>query len=147
MADWKKICCAVDFSDPSRAAMETGADLSRRLEADLTLLYVYDAHAPSPEILLEKYEHAAPEFEAQLKAFKAAAERIAGRPIRTVALTGSAPAEIVRFAHDGAFDLLVLSTHGRTGLARVVLGSVAEHVVREATCPVLVVHLAPTRAA
>jgi len=139
MADFKRICSAIDFSEPSRIAMETGAELARRLDGDLTLLYVYEAHAPSPEILLSRLEHASSEIEEQLRTWKTEAERKAGRPVRTVTLTGATATEIVRFARDGAFDLVVLATHGRTGLARVVLGSVAEHVVREASCPVLVV--------
>jgi len=142
MADWKRMCCAVDFSEPSRLAMERAADLARRLAAELTLLHVYDSHAPSPEILLERLEEASPEIEAQLSAWRIEAERIAGHEVRTVVLTGPAATEIVRFARDGGCDLIVVATHGRTGLARIVLGSVAEHVVRESSSPVLVVHRA-----
>jgi nucleotide-binding universal stress UspA family protein len=43
MADWKKICCTIDFSGPSRFAMEKAADLAKRLQADLTLLHVNEA--------------------------------------------------------------------------------------------------------
>ena len=147
MADWKKICCAVDFSEPSRRAMERAADLSRRLAAELTLLHVFDAHAPSPEILLARFEESSPEIEAQLSAWRIEAERTTGHEARTIVLTGPASSEIVRFARDGGFDLVVVATHGRTGLARMVLGSVAEHVVRESSCPVLVVHLPGTAVA
>jgi nucleotide-binding universal stress UspA family protein len=136
---WKRICCAVDFSEPSRHAMAEAADLARRLAADLTLLHVYETHAPSPEVLLARYEQAAPELEGKLRTWQGEAERLATRPVRTVMFTGGAAAEILRFAGEGAFDLIVLATHGRTGLPRVVLGSVAERVVREAQCTVLVV--------
>lgn len=146
MAEWKKICCAIDFSEPSHLAMEEAASLARRFEAELTLLHVYEERAVSPEILLAKYEQAAPELEKKVGGFQREAEQIAGRPVRTVLLTGSAAAtEIGRFVREGSFDLAVMATHGRTGLARVVLGSVAERVVREAECSVLVVRgrLAP----
>jgi nucleotide-binding universal stress UspA family protein len=139
MADWKKICCAVDFSDPSRAAMEEACALARRTGAELTLLHVWDPHAPSPEVLLAKLEQAGPELEARLASWARDAGARMGGSARTVLLTGPAAGEIVRFARDGGVDLVVMATHGRSGLARVLLGSVAEHVVREASCSVLVV--------
>lgn len=139
MGEWKKICCAIDFSDPSRIAMQEAAALARRLEADWTLLHVYDAHAASAEILLSRFEQALPEVEGKMGEWQQEGERIAGRPARTVILTGSAAAEILKFAREGSFDLLVLATRGRTGLTRLLLGSVAERVVRESECSVLVV--------
>ena len=139
MADWKKICCAIDFSEPSRHTMEEACALARRLGGELTLLHVYDLHAPSPELLLSKLERASPEMEARLASWGHDAEGLVGQRVRTVLLTGPATGEIVRFARDGGFDLVVMGTHGRSGLARALLGSVAEHVVREASCPVLVV--------
>lgn len=139
MDDWKKICCAIDFSDPSLIAMQRGAALAGRLEAELILLYVHEAHAASAEILLSRFEHALPEVESKMRTWQREAERIAGRPTRSMILAGNAAAEIVRLSCEGSFDLLVLGTRGRTGLTRLVLGSVAERVVREAECAVLVV--------
>ncbi len=139
MAEWKKICCAIDFSEPSRFAMKEAADLARRLQADLTLLHVYEARAPSPEILLSKFEQAAAEMESKMATWQGEAERIAGRPVRSMVLTGSAANEILRFVGEGSFDLVVTATHGHTGLKHLVLGSVAERVVRQAHCAVLVV--------
>jgi nucleotide-binding universal stress UspA family protein len=60
-------------------------------------------------------------------------------PVNTILRAGPAAAEIVRAARDFGSDLIVLSTNGHTGLARVILGSTAEQVVRLAPCPVLVV--------
>ena len=54
---------------------------------------------------------------------------------------------IVRYARDNAFDLIVMGTHGRSGIAHLVKGSVAEEVIRGATCPVMTVHLAHEQAA
>lgn len=140
---WKKLCCAVDLSEPSRAALEQSADLARQLGAELTLLHVYEPHAPSPELLLQRLEEASPDLERQLEGWRARAEAQAGRAVRVVLLTGNPAPEIVRFAAAGGFDLVVLATHGRTGLARVLMGSVAEHVVRHAHGPVLVVRRPP----
>jgi nucleotide-binding universal stress UspA family protein len=139
MADWKKICCAVDFSEPSRLAMQEAADLARRLQAELTLLHVYEPRAPSPELLLEKLEEATAHLEREMGRLQVEAGEIAGRQVRTIILTGNVIAEILRYVRDGGFDLVVTATHGRTGLKRVLLGSVAERVVREAGCPVLVI--------
>lgn len=140
MADWKKICCALDFSASSRIVLEKATGLARCLQAELTLVHVYQAHAPSPEIELEKFERATLELERKMAGYQQEAERVVGAPVRTIVLADGAPAgEIVRFARDGGFDLIVMGTHGDTGLTRVVLGSVADRVVREAACPVLVV--------
>jgi nucleotide-binding universal stress UspA family protein len=143
MAHWKKVCCAVDFSEMSRVTMEEAADVARRYEAELTLLHVFDtrpiAQDVAPDLVLEKFEKAGPELERMLGAWAAQAARISGGEVRSALLTGFPATEIVRFARDGHYDLVVMGTHGRTGLSRLVLGSVAEHTVRDAHCPVLVV--------
>jgi nucleotide-binding universal stress UspA family protein len=65
--------------------------------------------------------------------------------VDTTLLHGSTASAILRYAHDGGHDLIVMGTHGRTGLRRAMLGSVAATVVRKSTCPVLTVR-APVRA-
>jgi universal stress protein A len=142
MAEWKKICCAVDLSESSRAAMEEAADLARRFQAELTVLHVYEVPSAvekrmeastSPAV-----EQAVLERQRVLDTWRANAERIAGRPVCSSVVPGHAALEITGFVRDGGFDLLVVGTHGRHGLERLVLGSVAERLVREVTCPVLV---------
>ena len=143
MSDWKRVCCAVDFSDPSKLALNEAAEPTRRAEGDLTILHVHvaspavagDLLQPAPEIFGLEEE----ELERELAACRAEAERILGRPVRTALVAGNAAAEIVRFARREPLDLLVLATHGRTGLGRLIMGSVAERVVRNAPCAVLVV--------
>ena len=116
MADWKKICCAIDFSDQSRFAMGEAADLSRRFAAELALLHVWEVHAVSSEILLSKFERAGARLEEDMRRFASEAQRMVGRAVRTVILAGTAAPEIVRFARGGSFDLVVMATHSRTGL-------------------------------
>jgi nucleotide-binding universal stress UspA family protein len=144
MAEWKKICCAIDFSGPSRFALEKAADLTKRLQSDLTLLHVNEAAAvvgsdetgvSAPTLL----EEAAREIRPKMEAWHRQAEQLVGRPVRTNVVAGSAADEILRFLREGSFDLLVMGTHGRTGLAHFVVGSVAEQVQRHAEIPVLVV--------
>ncbi len=69
------------------------------------------------------------------------AARQADVRMRVVVLRGSPAQEIISFSRKGGFDMIVMGTHGRTGLRRVLMGSVAEAVVRRAQCPVLTIHL------
>ncbi len=144
-ADWKRICCPIDFSDASRAAMEVAADLARRCGAELVLLHAYPVPGytfpdgsvvASPKMMQELAEQA----EHHLAAGRIDAERIVGAPrVATEKAVGEPAAEIVAYAKGAGIDLLVLGTHGRTGIEHALMGSVAERVVRRARCPVLTV--------
>ncbi len=143
MSGWNDICCAIDFSEHSRSAFERALDLAARLDAGLTLLHVAAPSFPGADVVFPRAEPPAsladgPIF-ARLDAWREEAERALGRGVRVELLTGNPAREIARFSHHGV-DLLVVGTRGPTGLGRLLLGSVAERVVRDATCPVLVVH-------
>jgi nucleotide-binding universal stress UspA family protein len=144
MAEWKRFCCPIDFSEPSRLAMEEAAELTRRFDGALELLHVHPL--PPPTVAIE----AAPVFPTALEPeiselrdtlapWVEEAARIAGRPVDSTVVPGSPADEIVRFARERAIDVVVLGTHGRQGLARLLLGSVAERVAREAPCPVILI--------
>ena len=142
MASWTSICCPVDFSETSRVALEEAAELSRRFEARLTLLHVFEPPGASAELMVsppEFFDQTMKELERKLDLWKAEAERHGAKPVRAQVATGAPATEIVRFAATAGCDLVVMGTHGRRGLPHLVLGSVAERVVREAACPVLVV--------
>lgn len=143
MTEWRRICCAVDFSDPSRFAMEEAADLARTFHGQLTLVHVEE---PRPVMPIDVIVPAASAFEAPsvdvarcVTAWRVEASARAGSPVKSAVRVGAPAEEILRFARDEAMDLLVVGTHGRTGLKHLVLGSVAERIVRQAPCPVLVV--------
>jgi nucleotide-binding universal stress UspA family protein len=142
MPDWNSICCAVDFSEPSRLAMEQASELARRFGADLTLVYVHEPpRAAATDFIAAPVGVAAEagvEIERTMEGWRSDAEGLAGRAVRSSILMGTPAAEIAHFAEAHGCDLVVLATHGRTGLKRLVLGSVAEQVVRQAPCPVLV---------
>jgi universal stress protein A len=144
MINWKKICCPVDFADPSRVAMEQAAEVAKRFEGELTLVHVVVPPPPAAsDVLVSSRGLAgagAMNDEATLARWREDAERRSGRPARSHLLSGDPAAQIVRYAREEHCDLLVVGTHGRTGIRRLVLGSVAERVVRESECPVLVVH-------
>jgi nucleotide-binding universal stress UspA family protein len=143
-ADWKRICCPIDFSDASRAAMEVAADLARRTGAELVLLHAYPipgytfpdgSVVASPKMMQDLADQA----ERHLEEWRAAAAAIVGPRVATEKAVGEPAAEIVSFARSAGVDLIVVGTHGRTGLQHALLGSVAERVVRRAHCQVLTV--------
>jgi nucleotide-binding universal stress UspA family protein len=140
---WKKICCAVDFSEPSWIAMEHAADLAGRLRADLTLVHVRPPAPPAAtDVLVSSRgvaEVEARQAEETLEVWRADAEARAALPVRARVLLGDPALEIARFAADEGTDLVVLGTHGRSGFSRLLLGSVAERVLRHAPVPVLVI--------
>jgi nucleotide-binding universal stress UspA family protein len=143
MNGWSKICCAIDFSESSRLALEQAADLAARSGAELTLVHV---HVPIPHAALdvltgapEGASAAAQELEKLLSQWRADAERLSGRAARVALRSGDPADQLVKFARESGSDLVVVGTHGRRGLRRLVLGSVAERVLRTAPCPVLAV--------
>lgn len=140
MAAWKQIGCAVDFSAHSWAALERAIDLARRLEAQLLLVHVIPpaqaGPVPGPGRTLGMAEQW---IAAKLDDWRATAERALGREVQARLFTGSPAPELLRFAAGGV-DLLVVGTRGPTGLGRLLIGSVAERVARDARCPVMIVH-------
>lgn len=142
MAARMKICCAVDFSEASRFAMVEAADLARRYDAELELLHVHEVPVSAAADLLVPpralFELVAVDLERDIAAWRADAERRVGRPVHGKVLAGTPATEILGHAREACVDLLVVGTHGRTGLKHLVLGSVAERVVRQAPCTVVV---------
>ncbi len=141
MPYWERICCAVDFSDVSRLALDQSAFLARTFGAALTLLHVYEE--PAPGWSDQTPSQARRAAEDTLASWRAQAEFLADRPVQMAMIEGSPGREIVRFAREGGYDTIVLGSCGRTGLKQKMLGSVAEYVVRSAHCPVLAVRRLP----
>ncbi len=140
--NWKKLCCPVDFSPNSESTLRVAAALARELGADLTLLHVRTIPGSSiPEGLLEPTAESAGDVsgpaDRQLAPWKAMAETLGAARVESATSIGDPAQEITTFARRGGFDAIVIGTHGRTGLKHMVLGSVAENVVRTAPCVVL----------
>ena len=143
----KKILCAVDFSEPSRKALRAAMDLASRFDCELTLLHVYQMPGyafpegvvmAGPEVLNELVGR----IDKVLGEWKKECEDRGLTNVKTETAMGIAHVEIVRIAAEGSYDMLVIGTHGRTGLKHALLGSIAERVIRTAPCPVLTVRLA-----
>ena len=141
----KDILVATDFSAPSDAALTYGRELARTFSATLHLVHVatpvssvvYGAEGFSASIpeLQEDLDAAA---RAQLQDLVKEGDR--GVPTRCVVLSAVSPAAaIVDYASRERIDLIVTGTNGRGGVAHLLMGSVAERVVRTAPCPVLTV--------
>jgi len=132
----KKILVPVDFSGCSKKALQYSIALARQFGAELTLLHVVQPYPPMPEmgpIDAESVQDAHEELAAFQRTIGDAANS------KTMVRTGAPHVEIIDTAKEEDIDLIVISTHGRTGLEHVLLGSTAEKVVRHAVCPVLTV--------
>ena len=130
----------MDFSDPARIALEEAAGLAGRLGSQLLLIHVVEGVAGGSEAVFAPppAHHPAENAPAQLEAWALEAGRLGPISVRTATARGRAATEIARIAGEEDLDLLVLGSHGRTGVRRLVLGSVSEETVRIAPCPVLV---------
>lgn len=143
---FEKILVPTDFSPHAEEAVRFAAELSRAFDAPLTLVHVYDV---TPYVLPEtvpmydtfQVGQLREEFQRQLGAARQLAEQRGARQVEARLLQGSPFAEIARFAEEQRFGLIVMGTHGRTGLAHLLLGSVAEKVLRNSPCPVVTVPL------
>lgn len=139
-----KILVPTDFSPASEPALDLAIELARTAGAALTLLHVYN---PAPYEIPEgmpvasilNVDSVIAEFRKQLDGAKAKAEKAGVARVDTLLVQGIAYAEIVHVAEQRGCGLIVMGTHGRTGFAHMLLGSVAEKVVRKATCAVVTV--------
>ena len=141
-----KILVPTDFSESADAALAYAKTLAGSLGASLHLLHVFtDPSGPAlymPEVYVpvpaEVRERALENARARLGERLDANEETRFRGTRAI-VTGLTAKQIVTYAADHGMTLIVMGTHGRGGVAHLLLGSVAEHVVRTAPCPVLTV--------
>jgi nucleotide-binding universal stress UspA family protein len=147
MLRFKKILCPTDFSDPSHEGLRLANEIGSEMMAELYLVHVLEPipAAPVPEF----YTAAAFDIGGYDKELEVAAKKhllelvdkhiSKEMKIQTIVARGNAAGEIVRVAKEKKIDLIVISTHGRTGWRHLMFGSVAEKVVRLAPIPVLTV--------
>ncbi len=139
----KKILCPVDFSGPCNLAINYAKELALLFDASLYLLHVVDyrhgdGHYIIPQLISkETAERMDKEVEEILNSIAKKIEKVP--KIKTEVREGKAFVEIIKTARENNIDLIIMASHGRTGLPHVLIGSVAERVVRKAHCPVLIV--------
>jgi nucleotide-binding universal stress UspA family protein len=147
MLNLKKILYPTDFSEYSLTALPYVVGLTQQNDAELYCLHVVEM--PQEEYLLGEYTlplnvpHV-PEDKI-LRTARTRLERFVAENLSEIekvtsrVLVGTPFVEIIRYARDQSIDLIVMGTHGRSALASMLLGSVAEKVVRKAPCPVLTI--------
>jgi nucleotide-binding universal stress UspA family protein len=144
MMSFQKILVAIDEDPVAAHAAEVGMDLARHLNAQVALIYVIDptlildpeAGIGADDLVLKARQDAArivADFRARLQAD---ARSLGFTPL------GSPGSEIVKAAQEWHADVIVIGSHGRRGVTRALVGSVAEGVMRHAPCPVMVVRAA-----
>lgn len=143
----KKVLVATDFSAPSETAVNYARAMARAFGAELHVLHVFEPlWITSADVvgggvalatMIQGLEDTARK---QLEDSATEEDRRELKAV-TAMITSESPArEIARYANEQKVDLLVIGTHGRSGITRMLIGSVAEKVVRLAPCPVLTVH-------
>ncbi|HZL99778.1 MAG TPA: universal stress protein [Planctomycetota bacterium] len=144
MSRFARILCPIDFSQPSEAALAHAEEIARTFGAELLVAHVvepmiYPVAYGMPPVAPIDYEDAAKTSAA--KALEPVVARLAKAGVKAspVVDTGAASMRICELVKERKCDLVVLATHGYTGLKHVLLGSTAERVVRHCSCPVLTV--------
>ena len=135
-----------DFSECGNFALSYAASLARTFNAKIICVNVIEPIVPTvgysgmtePLPIADITEQLEDSAERELPKL-AECDECEGIDVEELVVHGEAASEIVRVAKDREVDLIVISSHGRTGLGRILFGSTAEAVVRHATCPVLVV--------
>lgn len=134
MTGFTNILHPSDFSEASQAACDKAVDLARQCGAKLTVLHAY-----AEPLMAEGFAYV-PDLRPELEDALSLVANVGPTPAVERVLRVGIPAEtIVEYARRHNCDLIVMGTHGRTGLSHLLMGSVAEKVVRLAPCPVMVV--------
>ncbi len=143
MPEIRRILCPVDFSPHSDHAVDFAVELAQRLGAEVHLLHVYQLPVYA---LPDGAMMAGPEFTTKVttelqKALGEVAKKVTAMTVQTHLVEGVPYREVVRMSEELKADLVVVGTHGRTGIRHFLLGSVAERVVRSSKVPVITVPL------
>ena len=142
----QKLLCPIDFSAGSQHAMAAAVRLASEVEAELVLLHAFQVPAAAypiePVFPPQLFQHLLDDARRGLDAAVREAVALGAKRVTSKLVQGVPWAAIVETLADPSYDLAVIGTHGRTGLARILLGSVAEKVVRHAPCAVLAVRSA-----
>jgi nucleotide-binding universal stress UspA family protein len=147
MLEIRKIVCPVDFSPCADHALEYAQDLAKKFDAELSLVHAYEDPAayvtplpmsgyvgPSADLLLELRK----QLEVRLEQYKSTVAKNGVR-VRAELLEGTPYRVVLDWAKEYKADVIVIGTHGHTGLTHALLGSVTERVVRLSECPVLTI--------
>jgi nucleotide-binding universal stress UspA family protein len=138
----QRILLPTDFSDYNDAALRLASSLAAESGATLHVVHVFDAQALSAAMGEAGYLYASAwqeDLETAKQNLSHVVPTVAGVACQKECLTGSPVPEILNYAETHDIDLIVMASHGRSGLSRLLMGSIAEGVMRKACCPVLIV--------
>lgn len=145
MIHLKRLLVATDFSSCSKKALHYAEAFSERFGSEIHLLHVVEdlspllpAAGPGVPVLGAAMAEIQTKADQALQAIPVA-EAAAKNGVVKVIRNGSPHGEVVKYAKEAEIDMIILGTHGRTGLTHILLGSVAEKILRHAPCPVLTV--------
>lgn len=130
------ILCPIDFSDHSHAALRYATSLAREYDAELHIVHVHDETVAYTSGGFSGYTQPG-DVDVEKTNFEKIEPPVPNLKYKRTFIVGHPADELMAYATDNHVDLIVLGTHGRTGLSRLLMGSVAEAVVRRAACPVL----------
>ena len=137
MTPIRTILHPTDFSPSSESALELAGALARDYGARLVIVHVVEPLAATIDgIVIPQPEQYFEDLRRKLEQVRPLERDI---PVQHAFVKGAPVPEILRTIRDEACDLVVMGTHGRTGLGRLLMGSVAEQIIRKASCPVLTV--------
>jgi len=142
MPSFKSILCPIDFSPTSRTALTVAADLAKASNGALTIAHIWQPPlygTPDAPVAGNVIQSFIDDAERMLADWEAGVKADGLQRVETKLASGVPWHEIIELARGASTDLIVMGTHGRTGLKHVLIGSVAEKVVRHASCAVLVV--------
>lgn len=137
-----KILVPIDFSDYSKSALKYAVDFAKFFKAELSLIYVVEPVIYPPDFSMGQIAVPSVDFEMDKRA-KEELENLAKKQIprelktRIIVKTGKPFIEIIDTANELDADLIIIATHGHSGVEHILFGSTAEKVVRRAPCPVL----------
>lgn len=138
----KKILIPIDFSDYSKAALKYAVSFSKIFDAELILIYVVEPVIYPPDFSMGQVALPTVDLDLNTRA-KEELDKLVKTEInstlkaRTIVRTGKPFIEIIEYAKEEDIDLIIISTHGHSGVEHILFGSTAEKVVRKSPCPVL----------
>jgi nucleotide-binding universal stress UspA family protein len=140
-----KMLVPIDFSSGSDSSVAYATALAQSLRSVVTLFHVYESSdamssiVPGADQMVDD-EHDRALAREWLEGLRTRTTTDRAVEMRVVVVSGSPAQEVISLARKSSYDMIVMGTHGRTGLQHVLMGSVAEAVVRRASCPVLTIH-------
>jgi len=146
---FKRILCAVDFSETSLEAFRIAVEIARRFASSLHVLHVIEARPVSSQLIgVDAVGEMAVELEEKATAaleslVASSASDLEGVPLTLQVTAGRAFVEILNCARDWTADLIVLGAKGATAFEQIVIGGTAERVLKDAPCSTLIVRVAP----